>query len=72
MFQSASSPKFETSSEVVQEASCSGDIDLLLLHNIKIGEKTSVLISDVTNPSQFSVQPEESKEQLVELQKELK
>jgi len=49
-----------------------GDIDLLLLHNIKIGEKTPVLISDVINPNHFSVQPEESKQQLVDLQRELK
>ena len=55
-----------------KDISESSDIDLLLLHNIKLGESTRVLVSDVINPSSFSVQPEDSKQQLLDLQRELK
>ena len=44
------------------------EIDLLLLHNIEIGQRTSVMVSVVVSPSQFSIQPRACKDQLVELQ----
>ena len=48
------------------------NIDILLLHTIERDQRTLVTVSDIINPSRFSVQPEDCKEQLVELRNQMK
>ena len=48
------------------------DLDLVLLHNISYEEQVSVVVSDVTSPSMFSVQIKKGSRQLISIQQQIK
>ena len=48
------------------------DLDLVLLNNISYEEQVSVVVTDVTSPSLFSLQIEKNKHQLTHIQQEIK
>ncbi|CAK8698243.1 unnamed protein product [Clavelina lepadiformis] len=47
------------------------DLDLVLLNNISYEEQVSVVVTDVTSPSLFSLQIEKNKHQLTHIQQEI-